>query len=106
MDKFILHYFPKDDPIWEFSDPLKVLKNAKKSYQQEVYRSYKPAKKYMIYDKNNEKWVHFGQMGYEDFTHHKDDRRRLNYLSRTANMRGNWRDNPYSANNLSRILLW
>jgi hypothetical protein len=106
MNNFILRYFPKDDAIWEFSDPTLVLKNARKYYKQDVYRSDKPAKKYMIYDPINEKMVYFGQMGYEDYTRHKDDRRRLNYLSRTANMRGNWKNNAYSANNLSRTLLW
>jgi hypothetical protein len=45
-------------------------------------------------------------MGYEDFTKHKDPIRRHNYLTRTANMKGNWKDNPYSPNNLSRNILW
>ena len=38
----------------------------------------------MIYD--GHKWVHFGQMGYEDFTKHKDLKRREKYLTRTAKM--------------------
>ena len=63
-------------------------------------------KKYKIYDPNNEKWINFGQIGYEDFTKHKDKTRRKNYLTRTKYMRGNWRKNPYSANNLSREILW
>jgi hypothetical protein len=54
----------------------------------------------------NNKWVHFGQLKYQDFTHHKDLVRRHNYLTRTANMKGDWRDNNYSANNLSRNILW
>ena len=37
-------------------------------------------KKYKIYDPNNEKWINFGQIGYEDFTKHKDKTRRKNYL--------------------------
>ena len=45
-------------------------------------------------------------MGYEDFTFHKDLKRRDAYLRRTANMRGNWKNNPYSPNNLSRNILW
>ena len=52
------------------------------------------------------RWIHFGQMGYEDFTKHKDPVRRHNYLTRTAFMKGNWKLNKYSANNLSRSLLW
>jgi len=52
------------------------------------------------------KMIHFGQLGYEDFTKHQDPDRRQRYLTRTANMRGNWKSDPYSANNLSRNILW
>ena len=68
--------------------------------------SNKPVKKYMVLNPHTNKWVYFGQMGYEDFTKHQDLNRRKNYLRRTENMRGNWRDNKYSANNLSRNILW
>ena len=71
-----------------------------------IYPSRKPEKKYMIYDPKHDKWVYFGQMGYEDFTKHKDKFRRKNYLTRTKFMKGNWKSNPYSANNLSRKILW
>ena len=63
-------------------------------------------KKYMIEDPNTGRIVHFGQMGYEDFTKHKDIQRRERYLRRATNMRGEWRDNPYSPNNLSINILW
>ena len=39
-------------------------------------------KKYMIYDPNKDKYIHFGQMGYQDFTRHKDKDRRRNYWRR------------------------
>jgi len=71
-----------------------------------LYPSDKPEKKYMIFDPHHNKWVHFGQIGYEDFTRHKNVGRRHNYLTRTRGMRGNWRRNKYSANNLSRRILW
>jgi DNA modification methylase len=71
-----------------------------------IYPSNNPAKKYKIFDPNNNKWVNFGQIGYEDFTKHKDKTRRKNYLIRTKFMRGNWKTNSYSANNLSREILW
>jgi len=35
--------------------------------------------------------VHFGQIGYEDYTKHHNKTRRKNYLTRTENMRGNWK---------------
>ena len=60
----------------------------------------------MIFHPMTKKWIHFGQMGYEDFTKHKDKKRQENYLKRTAAMRGDWKDNEYSPNNLSRNILW
>ena len=71
-----------------------------------LYPANNSQKKYKIYDPKNEKWINFGQIGYEDFTKHKDKTRRKNYLTRTKYMRGNWKNNPYSANNLSRNILW
>jgi hypothetical protein len=71
-----------------------------------LYPARNPEKKYTIFDKKNNKWVNFGQIGYEDYTKHKDKGRRKNYLTRTKYMRGNWKNNKYSANNLSRNILW
>lgn len=98
--------FPKDDNIWEFSDPKEVASRARRFYRLNVYRSTKPSKKYMIYDNVNKKWVHFGQMYYEDYTRHKDEDRRHNYLVRSNGIKGNWRENLFSPNSLSRLLLW
>lgn len=71
-----------------------------------LYPARNPAKKYMVYDPKNNKWVNFGQMGYEDYTKHHDKTRRKNYLTRTKGMLGDWKSNKYSANNLSRRILW
>ena len=76
------------------------IKNAK------LYPARNPAKKYMVFDPKNNKWVNFGQMGYEDYTKHHDKTRRNNYLTRTKGMLGDWKSNKYSANNLSRRILW
>lgn len=91
-----------------YSNPKQVMKNAKKYLGKDVSieLSNKKDKKYMVYNPNTKKWVYFGQIGYEDFTKHKDPKRRENYLKRTANMKGNWKDDKYSPNNLSRNLLW
>ena len=96
------------DDIKQYSNPKVVFRNAKKYLGKDVniQLSNKPAKKYMILNPNTNKWVYFGQMGYEDYTKHKDEKRRENYLKRTANIRGNWKDNPYSSNMLSRKILW
>lgn len=48
--------------------------------------------------------VHFGAKGYEDFTTHKDEDRKDNYLARhKANE--DWND-PMTAGALSRWILW
>ena len=49
--------------------------------------------------------IHFGSH-MEDFTKHGDEARRKNYLARSAGIKGDWRDDKWSANNLARALLW
>lgn len=71
-----------------------------------LYPGRNAAKKYSIYDEIHKKWVNFGQIGYEDYTKHGNMKRRKNYLNRTKSIRGNWKQNKYSANNLSRNILW
>ena len=71
-----------------------------------LYPASNPEKKYKIFDPKNNKWINFGQMGYEDYTKHHDKNRRKNYLTRTKFMKGDWKNNKYSANNLSRNILW
>ena len=59
----------------------------------------------MVQNPDN-KWIHFGQMGFQDYTKHKDKIRRKNYRLRASNIKGNWITDPYSPNNLSLFLLW
>ncbi len=66
----------------------------------------KAKKKYMVFNPDTRKQVYFGQVGYEDFTKHSDPLRRENYLRRTENIKGDWKENKYSPNNLSRNILW
>ena len=42
----------------------------------------------------------------EDYTKHKDEKRRKSYLARAKGIKGDWKNNKYSANNLSIHLLW
>ena len=97
----------KNNIIWKYSNPIKSQKLAYKFFgkKAKIYRSTKKNKKYMIQDDKGH-WVHFGQIPYEDFTKHKNLTRRKNYLTRSARIRGNWRKKKYSANNLSRKILW
>jgi hypothetical protein len=98
----------KEKEILKWSDPVKVIKNAKEYFNRDIdiYLSTKDNKKYMLKNPDTNKWVHFGQMYYEDYTKHQDDKRRNNYLNRSGKIKGDWKDNPYSPNNLSRYLLW
>ena len=95
------------EELRKWSNPEEVIKKAEKYLGKDIplYISSKKGKKYMVQNPQG-KWVHFGALGYEDFTKHQDEKRRHNYLTRTANMRGNWKNDKYSANNLSRNILW
>lgn len=65
--------------------------------------SEKPDKKYKVIVGN--RTVHFGST-MEDYTKHKDEDRRRSYLARANGIRGNWKSNKYSPNNLAIHLLW
>lgn len=56
------------------------------------------------------KLVKFGLRGMEDFTQHKDSKRRKSYLARSAGIRNKsgklTKDDPFSANYWSRRHLW
>ena len=98
---------PKSDELYLYSNPVKAQTQAFKYLGKNavLYKSQNINKKYAIIDPSG-KTTNFGQLGYEDFTKHNDKLRRKNYLTRTAGMKGNWKNNPYSANNLSRNILW
>lgn len=84
-----------------YSNPSQVLRTGRQmGYNISV--SPRPAKKYMIVTPTG-KMVDFGQMGYADYTKHKDPKRRQRFLSRNHK----WKDaDPYSAAYLSYHLLW
>jgi hypothetical protein len=98
----------KEKEIFKYSDPVKVQKLADKYFgiHIPVYLSTRPEKKYMIYHPITGRRIHFGQMGYEDFTKHKNPARRENYLTRASNIKGNWKKDKFSPNNLSIHILW
>ena len=74
--------------------------------------SNRKGKKKMVLVKRGDrvKLVHFGQKGYEDFTQHKDPKRRANYLKRSGGIRGKGgkrtASDPFSANYWARRELW
>ena len=69
-------------------------------------RSKKATKKYVaLFEVDGKlKAVHFGASGFEDYTTHRDAKRKASYLARHA-ARENWAD-PLSAGALSRWVLW
>lgn len=97
----------KSQEIKKWSNPTKVFKLAKGYLGKtaKIQLSSKKEKKYMVTTPDG-RHVHFGQMGYEDYTKHRNRTRRKNYLTRSAKIRGDWKKDKYSANNLARKLLW
>lgn len=90
------------------SNPEKVLQNAIKYFNNpniELYISNGKQNKYMVYNDNMKK-INFGSIRYQDNSYHNDPIRRERYLKRANNIKGNWKDNKYSPNNLSINLLW
>ena len=92
-----------------------VLTRAKHYYGDDVIllASTRATKKYMIFNPNASKFIHFGGMGYLDYTKYiqlydKKDANihRTRYLNRALNIKGNWKNDYYSANFLSILLLW
>jgi hypothetical protein len=94
--------------LLKYSNPSQAQRMAYKylGKSAKLYPARNSAKKYSIFDQKNKKWVNFGQIGYEDYTKHKDKKRRKSYLTRSRGMLGNWKKNKYSANNLSMHILW
>jgi len=85
----------------QYSDINEVNRRAYNLGLNQVHPSSRKNKKYMIFDNN--KMVHFGQMGFEDATHHHDERRIKNFRSRNRK----WKDaRRYSPAWLSYYLLW
>lgn len=97
----------KIEELLQYSNPERVAKNSMNYFNKyvPVYPSFQSAKKYMI-KKPDGKFVHFGQMGYLDFTKHLDKKRQYNYLKRAMKIRGNWFNDIYSPNSLAIHLLW
>lgn len=105
------NYRDKLEQLKKISNPKEVIKNAQRYFNNpdiKVYLSNRKNKKYAIYDPINKKLVHFGQFDppMEDFTYHNNIQRRENYLKRASHIKGDWKNNPYSANNMSIHLLW
>lgn len=70
------------------------------------YPSDKPEKKYFIITSKGKR-VYFGASGYEDYTMHKDPKRKELYIKRHSKMGENWgKSGIDTAGFWSRWLLW
>ena len=87
------------------SDIKKVNKLSRMIYKKNVEPSTRKNKKYMIMN-DDHKYIHFGDSRYEDFTKHQDKERLKYYLSRATKIKGDWKKDKYSPNNLAINLLW
>ena len=95
----------KEEEILKYSNPKTVFLRAKRLLGKdvEIKLSTRKDKKYMILNPDNDKWVHFGQIGYEDYTKHKDKLRRELFLKRNHM----WvNKGKYTPAYLSYVLLW
>jgi hypothetical protein len=89
------------------SNPTIVKRKAKQIFGSSVKiaESKSKGKKYSIITPQR-KTMNFGSIDYEDFTKHKNKQRQNNYLKHSAGIRENWKNSKYSADSLSRRLLW
>jgi hypothetical protein len=97
----------KNDKLWKYSNPIRAQKMARKYLGPSaiLYKSKNKNKKYSVKSPSG-KFINFGAIGYEDYTKHKDKKRRGNYLKRSKGILGKWKKNKYSPNNLSIHILW
>ena len=100
--------------ITDVSNPKLVYERARQLYGNDVIikESTRKDKKYMILDTTTNKYVHFGSLNHLDYTKYIQydveiaNKHRMNYLTRALKIKGNWKENEYSPNNLSLYLLW
>jgi hypothetical protein len=76
----------------KYSDFNTVNANAKRLYEKVVFLSTRKNKKYMIMNDDNN-WIHFGQLGYIDFSKSRDQEKKNNYLKRATKIKGDWKTN-------------
>ncbi len=96
----------KHNLIYEYSNPDIVMKKAREIFGDDIELkiSTHKNKKYMIKGAfTNDKWIHFGQMFYEDYTKHQNHRRLINFRNRNHK----WMySKPNTSSFLSFYLLW
>ena len=91
--------------VWsEISVIAQLLELKKKVSDEDIYNAIQRMKnkKYMIYDPEKDKYIHFGST-MEDYTKHQDQQRRINFLIRNQR----WAEaDMYTSAYASYYLLW
>jgi hypothetical protein len=90
------------------SNPSKAFLNTKKYLGKNslLLPSTIKNKKYMVLNPSTNKMVSFGDLRYDDFLKHQSIQRKNNYIKRASMIKGDWKDDKYSPNNLSIHILW
>jgi len=94
--------------LQNYSNPQKVLEKAIRQFNNDDNLQFdistRKNKKYMIRgDFTDNKWVHFGEYGYQDYTYHNDDGRLNRFRSRNRDWGYRSAKSPAF---LSYVLLW
>jgi hypothetical protein len=93
----------KLNEIEQYSNIDIVRRNARRLNLNKVYPSTRKNKKYMIRNPYSNKFIHFGLLGYSDYTKHLDIFRRDNFRKRNKE----WKDAEiYTPSFLSYYLTW
>ena len=98
----------KYNQLLTVSNPKIVHDNLQKYFGRptDLYISNRKNKKYMILNPNTNKTISFGSINHKDYTFTRDKTKQKSYLARSSGITGNWRDDKYSPNNISRSVLW
>jgi hypothetical protein len=99
---------PLDDELYRVSDPMTAQHNAYRYLGDTatLYKSTRKNKKYMLFNPETKKFVHFGSISNLDHTKTGDPEQQYRYLMRASNIKGKWRSDYYSPNNLAINILW
>lgn len=75
---------------------------------EDIINSWRENKKYAVF--YNNKWIHFGDVRYQDYTTHRDKNRRDSYRSRAAGIVNKYGQHTYKNKNSPNFwayhLLW
>lgn len=96
---------PDTDDLYKYSNPIKAQEKSTELLGEygTLYKSSRKKKKYMIYDPYNNKFIHFGLLGYEDYLKHNNDLRRSLFLQRNKRWSNS---NIFTPAWLSYYILW